>query len=190
MAVRALSPCRALTTPAAQGLNWVALTPRTPVSVELEGEPVLYLHPSLTPAAATELRWLWDALQAATRTASLLVLYRGQVVLQAGLAPPGGAACREPAAAAAALDGPIVATARSSGTANYFANLALYPGRFEFAGLLPSNTQALLVQPLGGEGALLAGCGTQRGFGTRDQRYVSLIAQKLDSSLDATFFRG
>lgn len=167
----------------------MALTPRAPVSVELEGEPVMYLHPSLAPAAAAELRWLWEALQAATRTASLLVLYRGQVVLQAGLAPPGGAACREPAAAAAALDGVIVAAARASGTANYFANLALYPGRFEFTGLLPSNTQALLVQPLGGEGALLAGCGTQRGFGPRDQRYVSLIAQKLDSSLDSTFLR-
>jgi hypothetical protein len=44
-----------------------------------------------------------------------------------------------------------------------------------------------LVQPLGTEGVLVLATGTQRGFTALDQRWVALLAQKLDSTLDATF---
>jgi hypothetical protein len=112
------------------------VTPRTPVSVTLEGEEVLYLHPALSAAAAAELRWAWGALRGATRAGSLAVFFRGARALQAGAAPPGAAAPSAPPL------GPICAQAAASGTGNYLANLGLYPGRFEFFGFMPNNAQA------------------------------------------------
>ncbi len=192
-----------------QGLNWVALTPREPLTVQLEGEKVLFTHPELPPRAAAELQWLWSALTGATRAQSLAVFYRGARVMQAGVAPAACDVAQQPEL------GPIIAQALQSGTANYFANLALYPGRFEFFTYMPVNSQARLtwadcardelcmtrgrppsppctrqavvVQPLGSEGVLVAASGTQRGFTTADQRWLALLAQKLDSTLDATF---
>jgi hypothetical protein len=178
---RSALPPPPLTPP--QGLNWVALTPRQPVSVPLSGETLLYLHPELPPAAAAELRWLWATLSACSRTASLAVFYRGARALQAGLAPAG---CASPDARL--LQGsPIATEAVRSGTANYFANLALFPGRTEFLPYLPAAAQAVVVQPLGGEGVLVCASGTQRGYSALDQRYISLIAQKVDSTLDGCF---
>jgi len=150
--------------------------------VQLEGEPVLRLHPALPAAAEAELRWLWASLSACTRTASLLVLYRGAVAFQAGLAPAGGARGAERVLGAA-----CVLEAQASGRANYFANLALFPARAQFEAALPGRAQALVVQPLGGEGVLLAASGTQRGFSQLDQRFLALLAQKVDSTLDAGF---
>jgi len=163
------------------GLNWVALTPRAPLRVQLQGEPVLFAHPQLAPGAQAELLWLWRTLQGATACGSLAVFYRGRRALQAGLAPPGCGAAAAPAL------GPLCEQAVSSGTANYFANLALYPGRLEFLPYLPANAQAVVVQPLGSEGVLVAASDTQRGFTQADQRWLALVAQKLDSTLDASF---
>jgi hypothetical protein len=47
--------------------------------------------------------------------------------------------------------------------------------------------QGILVQPLGTDGVLVLATGTQRGFTALDQRWVALLAQKLDSTLDASF---
>jgi hypothetical protein len=154
------------------------------VSVTLEGEEVLYLHPSLTADASSELRWAWDALRASTRAGSAAVFFRGARAMQAGVAPSPAAACAAPDAPPL---GPIVAQATASGTGNYLANLVLYPGRFEFFGYMPANSQGILVQPLGSEGMLVLATGTQRGFSALDQRFVAVLAQKLDSTLDATF---
>ena len=45
----------------------------------------------------------------------------------------------------------------------------LATGRMEFMSVFPDNTQGVLVQPIGGEGVLIAGTDTQRGFGKLDQ---------------------
>lgn len=42
-------------------------------------------------------------------------------------------------------------------------------GRLEFAGYLPFNMQAALIQPIGSEGVLVVGSDTQRGFSRLDQ---------------------
>jgi hypothetical protein len=116
-------------------LNWIALTPRQPVSVTLDGEMVEFIAPGLPTQAAAELRWVWAALQTATRAQAAAVFYRGVRVMQAGVAPTG---CTTPAQPAL---GPICEAAQATGTANYFANLALYPGRFEFFNYMPVNSQ-------------------------------------------------
>lgn len=114
------------------------MTQRAPVSVALAGEPVTFLHPALSPAAEAELRWAWTALQATTRAGSAAVFFRGARAMQAGVAPPPAAAC---ATSEAPQVGPICARAVASGTGDYLANTALYPGRVEFYGYMPSNAQ-------------------------------------------------
>lgn len=42
-------------------------------------------------------------------------------------------------------------------------------GRVEFTSFFPENTQGVLVQPIGGDGILIAGTDTQRGFSRLDQ---------------------
>lgn len=74
----------------------------------------------------------------------------------------------------------------SSEQGNYLANLALYPGRVEFTSFLPENTQAAIVQPIGNDGVLIAASNTQRGFTRLDQAWASTIADKLDTSLEAS----
>jgi hypothetical protein len=117
------------------------VTQRAPVTVALAGEPVLFLHPALSPAAEAELRWAWSALQATTRAGAAAVFFRGARAMQAGVAP--AAACAAPEAPPL---GPICTRASSSGTGDYLANTALYPGRVEFYPYMPNNAQVRLPQ--------------------------------------------
>ena len=134
--------CRAgALTRVSQGLQWKTVTQRAPVTVALAGEPVLFLHPALSPAAEAELRWAWSALQATTRAGAAAVFFRGARAMQAGVAPTPAAACAAPEAP---LLGPICTRAVASGTGDYLANTALYPGRVEFYPYMPNNAQARL----------------------------------------------
>ena len=45
----------------------------------------------------------------------------------------------------------------------------LSAGRVEFTTFLPENTQAVVVQPIGNDGVLIAASNTQRGFTRLDQ---------------------
>ncbi|GAQ90546.1 hypothetical protein KFL_006530120 [Klebsormidium nitens] len=166
------------------GLVWRSIRSRPTVSVELDGVPCLRVSPSLPKAAKGELLWAWDLLQRATRCRALVVIYRNKVALQAG-----AARASERADEAAEIDaselvrGKISSAVLRAGKANYFANLALFPGRFEFLGFLPENTQGLIVQPLGDEGLLLAATDTVRGFVPKDQAWIATLGEKLDTTL-------
>lgn len=48
-------------------------------------------------------------------------------------------------------------------------------GRLEFAGYLPPNCQAALIQPVGPQGVLVVGGDTQRGFSRLDQVGVGWV---------------
>ena len=85
------------------------------------GEEVSYLRTGLKRASATELRWAWEALNAATCCRTLVVLYAGTCILHEGLGPPG---CK----AGKAKGGTICDTVMKEGKANYLANLILFPG--------------------------------------------------------------
>lgn len=63
--------------------------------------------------------------------------------------------------------------------------LRVHAGRVEFAGYLPANTQAVVVQPVGSEGVVVAGGDTQRGFRRLDQAWLSSLADKLEVELEA-----
>lgn len=80
--------------------------------------------------------------------------------------------------------GKVSETAQKNGKGNYLANLANYPGRFEFYKFFPDNTQGVLVQPIGTRGLVVAGTNVVRGFGRVDQQWVATIADKLDATID------
>eukprot|EP00958_Prasinococcus_capsulatus_P024484 scaffold3827_cov394-Prasinococcus_capsulatus_cf.AAC.3 len=80
--------------------------------------------------------------------------------------------------------GKVTETAQKNGKGNYLANLANYPGRFEFFGYFPDNTQGVLVQPIGTQGLIVAGTNVVRGFGRVDQKWIATISDKLDATLD------
>ena len=62
-------------------------------------------------------------------------------------------------------------------------NLALYPGRDEFAAL-PAGLPALVVQPIGSDGLLLLGGWSPRCFSRSDELWLEGWARKLRTSLE------
>lgn len=161
------------------GLSWLSLKPKPVTSVDLEGSEVSYVDPTLPAAAAEEVRWAWEALQGTTRARALVLFWRDACVCHQGMGAPG----LVPGSAAAA-PGPICQRAQSSGKGTYFANLAPYPGRVEFTGYLPENTQGLIVQPVGELGVVVVATDAQRAFSRLDQAWVAALADKLETSLE------
>jgi len=163
------------------GLSWLALRSKDPKTVTLGGQDVFYVNPDLPEPASRELKWCWESVRSATRCGSLVVIYDGKRYLQAGVAPQGMLLTSE----APALIGGICDRVMSTGKGNYLANMALFPGRVEFEPCLAYNTQAVLVQPIGDKGVLIAASGTVRGFSKIDQVWIAAITDKLDNTLEA-----
>lgn len=80
------------------------------------------------------------------------------------------------------IQGSLYRTVLKSGKQNYLANLSLYPGRTDLP-FLPSNTQAVIMQPLGDKGMIVIGGDTIRGFTNLDQAWITSIAEKLDATI-------
>ncbi|GAV92946.1 DUF2930 domain-containing protein [Cephalotus follicularis] len=84
--------------------------------------------------------------------------------------------------AAKLMQGSLYQGVMRSGAQSYLANLSLYPGRSELP-FLPSNTQAVILQPIGDNGIAIIGGDTIRGFTTSDQAWITFIGDKLDATL-------
>ncbi|GJP29453.1 hypothetical protein CLOM_g16712 [Closterium sp. NIES-68] len=157
------------------GLSWLALRPKPQTPVPLNGVPCHRILPSLPRPIQQELNW--------------------HCILQAGCmapVPSMPSATTTVDAAAAAVDaekilsGSICSTALKSGRSNYLANLILFPARYELFQFLPDNTQAAIVQPVGdGDGVIVMGSDTIRGFTPLHQVWLGSIAEKLDASLSS-----
>ncbi|KAL3631089.1 hypothetical protein CASFOL_024073 [Castilleja foliolosa] len=80
------------------------------------------------------------------------------------------------------MNGSLYKGVAKSGSQSYLANLSLYPGKSELP-FLPSNTQAVILQPLGNKGIAIVGGDMIRGFTTSDQAWITLIGEKLDATL-------
>ena len=61
----------------------------------------------------------------------------------------------------------------------YLVDLKIYPGRIEFD-YLPQNTQGVICQPIGKEGALILGANAPRSYTKQDETWIAGIADKLD----------
>jgi hypothetical protein len=151
---------------------WTRATPIAPERVALEGEQGLELDPGLPEELRRELAWGSRLLLTATPAASLLVHWRGRILLRRGVL---GTSPFEP--------GEICRRASASGRAISLVNLRLYPGRGEFSAL-PEGTPAVVVQPIGRDGWLLVGGWSPRCFSRSDELWMEGWADKLRTSLE------
>jgi hypothetical protein len=153
------------------GLLWERIEPVAAERVALVGREGLELAEALPPALRRELGWGSQMLLTATPAATVLLLWRGRVLLRRGLL---GAGAFEP--------GAICRRSREQGRAISLVDLRLYPGRGEFDGLL-QGLPAVLVQPLGTEGWLVLGGWSARCFSRSDLLWVEGWAQRLTDEL-------
>jgi len=161
------------------GLSWLSLKPRVLEAVEPDGVDCSTWAESLGQEARTELQWIWESFRETTRVRSIAVFQQDECIFLAGKVTTDECCDVEQARA-----GPIVQRTMETGQQSYLANLVLYPGRVEFV-YFPKNTQAIFVQPMGNKGAIVVGVDTIRGLTSADQAWLSVIADKLEVTLES-----
>lgn len=166
------------------GLVWLSIKPKILSSEILYGVECKQLSPQLSNFTASELLWVWNSLLEATCCKSLVVVYGNKCLLQIGVAAESRGDV-VPVLVQKLSQGSLYKNAMKVGKQNYLANLSLYPGRVELS-FLPSNTQSVILQPIGDMGIVIIGGDTVRGFTNLDQTWISSLADKLDATLSKT----
>ncbi|EGJ31690.1 MULTISPECIES: cofactor assembly of complex C subunit B [Moorena] len=154
------------------GLLWQQVQPKPPDAVKLIGEEGFDLAPELPDQVKTELAWASHLLLTNTVTRSLVVVYQGKVLLRRGIL--GKNPQVEP--------GAILKRVLETQKAVYLVNLKLYPGRLEFD-YLPDNTQGVICQPIGNQGALILAANAPRSYTKQDEKWIEGIADKVANTL-------
>ncbi|NEO65608.1 MAG: cofactor assembly of complex C subunit B [Moorea sp. SIO4G2] len=158
------------------GLLWQQVQPKPPDAVKLIGEEGFDLATELPDQLKTELAWASHLLLTNTVTRSLVVVYQGKVLLRRGIL--GKNPQVEP--------GAILKRVLETQKAVYLVNLKLYPGRLEFD-YLPNNTQGVICQPIGNQGALILAANAPRSYTKQDENWIEGIADKLANTLSGHF---
>lgn len=157
------------------GLLWQRVQPRSPDAVNLIGEEGLDLADDLSDTLKTELAWASHLLLTNTVTRTLVVYYQGRILLRRGILAP----------KTDVKPGPILQRVLQQQKPVYLVDLKLYPGRVEFD-YLPENTQGLICQPMGKEGALILGANAPRSYTQQDENWIAGLADKLGNTLDSS----
>ena len=152
---------------------WTRANPRSAEKVQLQGEQGLVIADQLDDGQKQELAWGSHMLLTATPAASVLVLWGQKVVLRRGLISQ---AIFQP--------GAITKRAMEREQTISLVNTTLFPGRAEFDAMLPS-LPAILVCPMGDEGAVIVGGWSPRCFSRSDERWLEGWAQRLRTTLAA-----
>lgn len=150
------------------GLIWQRVQPRLPDAVELIGREGLEFAPDLPEPVKIELAWASHLLLTNTATKSLIVYYRGQVLLRRGILSQNSEV----------KVSNIIKRVLETSKAVYLVNLNLYPAKIEFD-YLPENTQGLICQPIGKEGVLILAANAPRSYTKQDEIWIEGIADKL-----------
>ncbi|BAY79696.1 hypothetical protein NIES25_61810 (plasmid) [Nostoc linckia NIES-25] len=154
------------------GLIWQQVQPRSPDTVELIGEEGFILAPDLPEAVKTELAWASHLLLTNTVTRSLVVFYRGKVLLRRGIL----------GIKSEVVPGAILKQVLEKQKPIYLVALNVYPGKIEFD-YLPENTQGVICQPIGDKGVLILGANAPRSYTKQDEKWIAGIADKLAVTL-------
>jgi hypothetical protein len=154
------------------GLIWQQVQPRSPDAVQLIGKEDFVLAPDLSKALKTELAWASHLLLTNTVTRSLVVFYQGRVLLRRGILGP----------KSEVVPGPILKRVLEKQRPVYLVDLKVYPGRIEFD-YLPENTQGIICQPIGDQGAMILGANVPRSYTQQDENWIAGIADKLAVTL-------
>ena len=156
------------------GLIWQQIQPRSPDAVTLIGEEGIEFNPNLSDSIKTELAWASVMLLKNTVTQSLVVYYQDQVLLRRGILGENSPV----------TPGKILKRVLETQKPVYLVNLTLYPGKIEFD-YLPSNTQGVICQPLGSNGAIILGANIPRSYTKQDENWIEGIADKLTLTLES-----
>ena len=152
---------------------WTRANPRSAEKVPLQGEQGLVICDQLNDLQKQELAWGSHMLLTATPAATVLVLWRQQVVLRRGLISQ-----------SPFQPGAITMRAMERDQTISLVNTSLFPGRAEFDAMLPS-LPAILVCPMGDEGVVVVGGWSPRCFTRSDERWLEGWTQRLRTTLEA-----
>ena len=152
---------------------WTRANPRSAEKVALQGEQGLVISDQLDDVQRQELAWGSHMLLTATPAASVLVLWREQVVLRRGLISQDNF-----------QPGAITMRAMERDQTISLVNTSLFPGRAEFDAMLPS-LPAVMVCPMGQQGVVILGGWSPRCFSRSDERWLEGWAQRLRTTLSA-----
>lgn len=158
------------------GLLWQRVQPVLPEQVELIGDIGIEMNPNLPEALQTELAWASHSLLNNSPTRTLAIYYQGQTLMRRGAL--GNDSEINP-------NGAILERVLKNQKPVYLVDLKLYPGRTEFT-YLPENTQGIICQPLGQDGALILGANAPRSYTKQDEAWIEAIADKLANTLQTT----
>ena len=150
---------------------WTRANPKSTEKVPLKGEQGLVMADHFSEDQKQELAWGSHMLLTATPAASVLVLWRKQVVLRRGLISQDSF-----------QPGPITKRAFERNQTISLVNTTLFPGRAEFDAMLPS-LPAIVVCPMGNEGAVIVGGWSPRCFTRSDERWIEGWTQRLRTIL-------
>ncbi|XP_047342719.1 protein COFACTOR ASSEMBLY OF COMPLEX C SUBUNIT B CCB4, chloroplastic [Impatiens glandulifera] len=169
------------------GLVWLSIKPKTISMVYPEGVVCQKISPHLPHLAVSEILWVWESLSVATCCRSLVIVYDEKFILQYGYASTSSSDNSEPIYVDVEnlMQGSLYQSVLKSGSQSYLANLSLFPAGKPELPFLPSNTQAVILQPLGDRGIAIIGGDTIRGFTSSDQAWISLIGDKLVTTLQS-----
>ena len=150
---------------------WTRADPRSAARQELGGEQGLVLASDLSDAVRDELGWGSHMLLTATAASTVLVYWKGIILLRRGLISDGdfhpGTICRR------------VMQKNSSVS---LVSTALFPGRGEFDPVLDA-LPSVLICPLGGDGVVVIGGWSERCFSRSDERWAEGWAVRLRTAL-------
>ena len=155
------------------GMLWQQVQARTPDAVELIGEEGFELVTDLPDTVKNELAWASRLLLLNTVTRSIVVVYKGKVLLRRGIL--GQKLEVKP--------GAILNRVLEKQKAVYLVDVKAYPGKIEFD-YLPENTQGIICQPIGKDGAMILGANAPRSYTRQDENWIAGIADKLAVSLE------
>ncbi|CAN1151335.1 Protein COFACTOR ASSEMBLY OF COMPLEX C SUBUNIT B CCB4, chloroplastic [Linum perenne] len=164
------------------GLVWLTIKPKSISVVNPQGVECRMISSQLPDPVVAELLWVWESLSSATCCKSLVVVYDCSCILQIGVAAESPDGKAQAVDAATLAEGSVYQGVMKSGSQSYLANLSLYPGRSQLP-FLPSNTQAVILQPLGDKGIVIIGGDKIRGFTNSDQAWISYLGEKLDATM-------
>jgi Cofactor assembly of complex C subunit B, CCB2/CCB4 len=155
------------------GLLWQQVQSRIPDAVQLIGEEGFEMAPDLPDGVKNELAWASRILLLNTITRSLVIVYKGKVILRRGIL--GQKSEVKP--------GVILNRVLEKQKPIYLVDVKAYPGRIEFD-YLPENTQGIICQPIGSSGAMILGANAPRSYTKQDENWIAGIADKLAVTLE------
>ena len=149
---------------------WTRADPRSAARQELGGEQGLVLASDVSDAVRDELGWGSHMLLTATAASTVLVYWKGIVLLRRGLISDGD------------FPGTICRRVMQKNSSVSLVSTALFPGRGEFDPVLDA-LPSVLICPLGGDGVVVIGGWSERCFSRSDERWAEGWAVRLRTAL-------